>query len=511
MKKLKLPQKVRSFLARVRRVLLAPEPIGGLSISDTSLKFLLIKGNSIVQASLKIPPGIIETGRVKNKKDFVAALQNIHEQVAPLKKPLPVILTLPSSLVYSQPFLVPLVDQKHIEESIGLNMQMISPHKIEKSYYDWQEIRFLPEKHQMELLGAFTESDIVNEYEASLRAANFNLVAVEFPGLALTRLLQQRWSALSKDSNYLLVYINGDGVLVLILKQGDLFFHHFNSWQEILRDQPQKTITFENVQKILSSEIRRVLNYYLGKFGAPLKEMILISPVFTDEIIELGKKEFNIAVRNLTIPELPNLKPNWFSPLGTALRGLMTRPNDSGITLTRGEAQKEYYHERILHFIGIWRNILIGTLIFVIISFTVIDTAFLKEERRLAEKVTSEFSANDLQKDDLLQKRITDFNSLLGLIEETAVLENSWSNFIVALNGLAGSDITLGRTVANQNNGSVLINGSAKNEGAAIAFKNRLIAHPLITNVELPLSNIRQQPDGSVVFTVTMVTSSFVF
>lgn len=511
MKKLRLPASVVRFFTKLQRLLLSPEPIGGLSISDTSLKFLLIRGNTIIQASLKIPPGIVETGRIKNKKDFVRALQNIHLQIGPLKKPLPVILTLPSNLVYSQPFSVPLVDQKHIDESIGLNMQMISPHRIDASYYDWQEIQFLPEKHRIELLGAFTESVVVTEYEEALTAANFTIVAVEFPGLALTRLIEQRWSGLSKDANYLLLYINGDGVLILILKQGNLFFHYFNSWQEILRTEKNKTLSFENVHTVLTSEIRRVLNYYLGKFGAPLTEMILISPVFTDEIIALGKKEFNLTVRNLTIAELPNLKPNWFSPLGTALRGLVLRPDDTDITLMRGEAQKEYYHERILRFIGIWRNIIIGTLILVIVSFTVIDTAFLKEGDRLTQKINSEFLANNLKEDTALQDKILAFNDTLDLVERISERETVWSDFAVGIYKLAGTQITLTRVLANQESGAILVTGSATDENAAIAFKNRLTAHPLITSVELPLSNLRPQPDGSVLFNLTLIVSSFLF
>jgi len=515
MKKIRLPSippGVSRFFNRVKHLIFVPVPIGGLSISDTALKFLLIRGTTIIQASLRIPPGIIEHGRIKNAQQFSTALQNLHQQIAPLEDPIPVILTIPSSLVYSQPFAVPIVDEKNMLESIDLNLQMISPHSTEKSYYDWQEITAsVANPNQIELLGAFAQSDIIESYSKILQFANFNLVAAEFPGLSLTRLIQQKWSGFDLKNNYLLMYLNGEGILLLILKESNLFFHHFTSWEEILKDHKDRKMSFENIKEVLESEIRRVLNYYLGKFGSPLNEVILISPIFQKEITDLITKDFSVKVRTVTIVQLPKLQPNWFSVLGTALRGLIDRPEDTNITLTKDLVQKGYYQERIYRFITLWRNLILTVLIFVIISFTIVDTVFLNEDRRLSTKLASEFSGANLGQDALLQKRISEFNSLLAGIEKIADKQTFWSPFLSGIKSLAGPRITLARVIASQGNGSVVITGGARNEEEALAFKNRLLADPLILSVNLPLSNIKPQSDGSVVFNLSFTASSLKF
>ena len=54
------------FFTKLKNILTAPLPVGGLEISATSLKFLLVKNQTILQASLRLPAGIIVHGEIKD-------------------------------------------------------------------------------------------------------------------------------------------------------------------------------------------------------------------------------------------------------------------------------------------------------------------------------------------------------------------------------------------------------------------------------------------------------------
>ena len=124
--------------------LLSPEPqIGGLEITDSVVRFRDIKKEKVVNVSLRLPPGIIELGKIKENQrpNLVAALKDIHSQLtADGKKIVNVVLTLPSSNVYIQSFNISRVAEDNLTEAAELNLRMLSPIPIETSYYGWQKI-----------------------------------------------------------------------------------------------------------------------------------------------------------------------------------------------------------------------------------------------------------------------------------------------------------------------------------------------------------------------------------
>ncbi len=500
-----------SSFIKVKNLLTSPLPIAGLEISNTSLKYLLIKGTAIVQASLRLPPGIIEHGLIKDRKNFVAALRNLHSQVGPLARPLNVVLLLPSNLVFAQAFSVPIIDKEHLEESINLNLQMISPNRIEDSYYDWQEIKENKDLGHLDLLGAFASSSVVSEYESALKEAQITVVAAEFPGLSLARLIRDRWLGIEAEQHYVLMYLRGEGMLITILRNGNLYFNHFTPWAEIKGGFDLKKTTFEDVKGFVAAELQRVLNFYLGKVGRPLEEAILISPVFNYEIVKLVTETLGLKIRNLTIAELPDLQPGWFPALGAALRGIISRGKDSFISLTQTSTMTEYYQERLISFLGSWRNIILGTLAFIFVSYIVVDTSFVQQEKQLQLRTTVEFSLADLQNSQLIQSKISSFNKLLSWIEKVAPQEAAWSTFTQHMQAVAGNEIMLERLFADKTNKTVQISGKAPSEQSAIAYKNRLVKEPLIENLLLPLSNLRTEADKRVSFSLSFKVKGFNF
>ena len=493
-----------AWIQSARDFLTSPLRIGALEISATAIKYLLIRGNSIVQASLRLPPGVIEKGAVKNREVFIAALKSLHTQITPTAKPINVILTIPSNLVFAQSFNVPIVAKENLEEAIRLNLQMVSPNKIEESYYDYQEIKMNKDLGHLDLLGAFTPLGPVDEYEKALRATNFVPVAIEFPGLSLARLIRQRWGGIELEQHYLLIYISGEGVLMMILKNGNLAFNHFATWQETGTGATTTPLNFEQVREMLKREMQRVMNFYMSRTGKTIEEAVLVSPVFNYEIVKLASEELKLKIRNLTIAELPKLQPSWFPVLGAALRGLLSRSRDTDISLAAASSQTEYYHERAMNFVGLWRNILAGTLILILAAFVTIDTAFSREQKQLAFRIENEFDTEVLKDSAAVQAKITTFNKLVGMVSETGKKETAWSPLLTSLKKIAGKEITLDRVFFGKNDPKAILTGHGISDDAILAFKDRLSKDERIAGVDLPLSNIRIESEKSASFSLTV-------
>ncbi len=489
----------------LKEALFSRPGIGGLEISHTALTYLAIRGSrSVIQASFKLPPGIVENGKIVNTSQFIEALKNLHSQITPANVPVQVVLVVPSALVYAQAFSVPIMNPKEQEEAIDLNLQMISPGKIEESYYDWQEIKQNEAAGHSDLLGAFAAKAHIDAYLGALSAANFNAVSVEFPGLSLSRLVKERWQSIETTEHYLLMYLSSEGLLVAILKNGNLYFNHFTPWSSIIQAAEARVITFADIEAFVTQEMQRVLTFYLGRTGHALKNAILISSLFNFEIAKIAEEKFALAIKNLAIGELPDLSSSWFPALGAGLRGLIPRSKDVFLSLSEASAKTEYYQERTLSLISLCRNIVIGALIFVFGAYVVVDGIFYRAEATNKTSTTFLNTVINTQEVVRLKEEVVVFNQAVQLAKTAKERESSWSPIFDAIRSRTGANITLDRIFADRSNLTLIVSGQATNELAAINYKSRLETAPNVKNVSLPLSQIKPEGENTVIFTLTL-------
>ena len=494
--------KILDFLHKIELLFVSRPTVGGLEISYNAIRYLLIRGSdTFLKVTVPLSPGIIENSRLANKELFISALKSLHAQITPLAKPLNVVVIIPSALVYTQSFSVPVVEKKQLEDTIDLNLQMLSPTRVEETYYDWQEIKENKDASHMDLLGAFAPVAVIQDYLTSLAEANFHQVAVEFPALSLSRLIKQRWQNLEEESHYLVIHVSGEGVLMAILKNGNLAFSHFSSWQDAAGITPGEGMTFEAVRQFFTQELQRLLTYYYGRTGKPLTEVLLLAPFFNYEIVTLAKEKFSLEIKNLTAN---NLEPSWLISLGAGLRGLISGAHDMFISLTELNTQTEFYERRSLSFVSIWRNIITATLILVLISYVTIDTTFRNYEKTLQAQTLVNLAPTGTREADSLKQNAQRFNQLITLIDTASQQEIPWSLLLIRFTEKSGAGIQLDRVFADSQTRNTLLIGRATNELTAINFKNRLEKDPLFEAVSLPLSNIRTEADGSAVFTITL-------
>lgn len=456
-------------------------PIGCLEISDTFLRFLQINDKKIKIASLRLPPGIVENGMVKDKKNLIVALIQFRQQIGSGKRFIPVIATISTNSVYTQVFNLSYLALNKIEEAAKLNLQMISPIDAKNAYSDWQlvgEELATGSDSQLELLGAFISSSISEEYLGALKAANFSVVALEFSALSLARVIKKLSVGINLAKPQVVLFVSNEGLDFIILKNGNLYFNRFVSWQN-------------NTSDSISAEIQKIINFYYGRWGEVIANLILISPNENEEVNNALKSlNLNIQALVLNKNELPEVETSLLVVLGGALRGLLTRAEDNLISLTSLGIKEEYYRDRILHFIYTWRNVFLAAFGALLASNLLAGWFLYSLNNDLANRLN--MTANIVIPKDLvnLQQTIKDFNDLVVQAIKAKGYSLKWLPVFNQLWFTAGQNTSITRLHFDPTTLAMLIGGSGSSEVEVINFKNRLIKNSNLENVVLPLSQI---------------------
>ena len=456
-------------------------PIGCIEISDTFLRFLRINDKKISTTSLRLPPGIIQNGVVKDGKNLVVALAQFRRQIESGKRFMPVIVTICTNSIYTQVFNLPYLALSKINEAAKLNLQMISPIDAKKSYSDWQligEELGVNSDNQLKILGAFINSDISEDYLKALRAANFSVVALEFSALSLARVIKRLSVGIDLTKPQVVLFVSNEGLDFVILKNGNFYFNRFVSWQN-------------STSGSIAMEIQKVINFYYGRWGQVIDSLILVSSSENEEISS-ALKNLNLNIQSLILNknELPEVDSSLLIVLGGALRGLLTRAEDNLISLTSLGAKEEYRRNKILHFISVWRNIFLAVFGTLLVANLLVVWFLYSLNNNLANRLN--MTANISIPKDLmnLQETIKDFNSLVIQAMRARGYSPKWSPSFNQLWLTAGQNIVITRLHFDPTTLTMLIGGSGNSEIEVINFKNRLIKNLNFENVTLPLSQI---------------------
>jgi Tfp pilus assembly protein PilN len=480
--------------------------VGGLEINDSAVRFLRFEGKKITTAFLRLPPGVILDGKISDRQNFSAVLKTIRSQlVKPGKgQKIQVIVSLPASVVFSQSFNIPEINQEGLAEAAELNLQMISPISWEGAYSDWQIIG--ANANQKEILGVFAERKMVDEYDRCLHENGFLPVAFEFPALALNRLLRDLGPTLDQTKPYLIVNITTDGLNFLIIKNSELYFNHFLFWRTLQGE--KKQITIPDFKNILIQETQKVVNFGLTNLKEPFGGAVIIASALESEAGGIIREEFGLEIIPLRLRRYSDFQAAWFVVLGSALRGLIPRRQDTLISLTGHNVVEEFYHEQTLSFIALWRNIFIVSFLTLLMTFGLTDVFFLQIKKNVDNQLNSLMLEPQTKEVVQLQDKAKNFNQLVNLIAAAKQSGRKWSSFFEQLNNLAGNQIIFDRIFIQSLTSPVKIQGRAENEQAVINFKNELANQANFEQVNLPITGIQPTADRRVSFELFFVIKS---
>ncbi len=486
-----------NILNKLLSVIKATPTIGGLEISDSFLRFSVWDGVQWLTTALRLPPGIVVGGQIKDRKNFVEALKMFHKQIMGnrmSKSRVSVVVSLSSIGIYTQVFTLPFMEGESLDKAVQLNIQMISPLDFATAYSGWQFAHRDADNLRIEILSAFINRKIIDDFSTSLKEAGFIPVAVESRALSLVRLIKDAVADIDKEKSHIILSVDSSGVDVMISRYGELHFDYFNSWRDIQGD--DREVTFDAFNGAVIRNLHQVINYYSSHWQDPLSEILYLSPVFQDQIKKTIEENFGISAKELNINSQSPISSDWFVSLGSAMRGMSSRRNDTEISLLGIDAQDEFQQEQVVAFLRFWRSLLPASLLVLLLSVIAVNYVLDDINTSLAEKLSRLASPEQVKEMSLIETEATNFNRLVGLLSsldsippKTVVIKN--------ISEIADKNqITITRIYNQANNVPYKLTGQARSQDELIAFKKDLDSNPVLINVVLPLSNIKANSQG---------------
>ncbi len=484
-------KRFRYYLEKFLAALKVKVFLGGLEISDLVLRLAYYDGREWHLNGVRLEPGVMEAGKVKDRAKFVEALVALKAQVqGPLasKKKVSVIVSLSSVNIYTHAFSLPLIEKESLEEAIQLNVQMVSPVDITQVYYGWQIIGEDKSMGRVEVLSSFLDRTLADDIRAALSESGFISVAVEPKSLSLTRLLMEEAAGFDAARPYVMVQIDSSGLTFLIVSKGHLYFEYFNPWKDIADEKGE--ILMPAFEAMMTRSVRQVTNFYSQHWTEPLTEIILSAPALGEAAAKVITANFSLVVKELKSKTEQPIGPEWFVALGSGLRGLKPRRKDKEMSLSGLGAEDEFRREQLLSFLAFWRVLIPATLAMLVIAFFAANL-FLSGTRKGVEDQALFNQGPEQAKESLaLEAVASDFNATVALVKTAQSQTFSKAEVLDHIYGLMIQSAVTPSHFTLQSGGQATLSGLTNSASHNSAFKNALTADPKIQNVVLPFSAI---------------------
>ena len=476
----------------------------GLQVTDGLIRFhALGKGISKTKdIAAKLPPGVVQGGKVVDKDALTKALMELHKKVSrKSKENISVILSIPINNIYLQPFNLPVVAESSLAESADLNMRMISPIDANKAYFDWQKVN-TGSTDVITVIGGFAGRDLIDDFIEAVQGASFGVAAVEFSSLSLMRAAHELGLADKKKPQYIL-NVSQSGLEFSVSHGGSLYFHYFSPWAHY---QDGKTINQDKLIQGLVDETRKVLNFYSTNFkSSEVKNMVLVSQGYVQEITKAIQTNFPGV-------ELKAVQPSELNcAMGAAMRGKISRANDYDISLASFSSVELFRTNELTNFSSIWRNTILTVFGFILLIIFTSVLVLQNEAKDLVAQDPLSKGGENTQELVRLSDQAKEFNTTVNMLKEILDEQARLHPLLEKITMIMGTTIDLSKAQFNTGISQLSLSGTGVSEDAVVDFKDALEQEEKFEDVKLPLSELKTLPGGSAQFSLTLIVKDLDF
>lgn len=495
---------LRNFFNKTISFLSAQPLVGGLEVSDQVLRLAYYEHKAWQMAAVRLAPGVLEKGKIKDAAAFAAALHELKLKVPfKKKKKMNVVISLSSVNMYGQVFSLPKMEGKDFENAVDLNVRMLSPVDIAQTYFGWEILGDDSGGVKMEIATAFVDKALVDAMTQALYTAGFITVGVESRALALVRVFRERGVNVDAQKPYLLIDIDNSGIDFLIVRKGKLYFEYVTQWEDLADDKGQIYIT--KFQEALVANVRQVMNFYPQHWPEPLAGVVLAASAFEKEAEEAVRSSISLPVLPIALKVDQQISSEWVVALGCSLKGDGGGSGNSEINLSGEAAIDTFHEEQLLDFMALWRVIIpvvLGCLVIVFVGaddFLATTKAGINVPPAIGEQEVAAMNA--------LEASSTAFNESVALVANAeAQLSRNYLLVPDIENMAAANGVTIDQLSFQGAGIPASLNGTTQSEAQIAAFKSAVTADPHLSAVDLPLSNI-QGENGVYTFSMTFSLS----
>jgi len=484
---------IKDLFQRFIRFVSRAEPVGGLLLTDSSFFYSRVGDGTISRHSLRLLPGMVESGRIKNRSAVVSALSQLKKQISSKKGKVSAIVALENSLIYSQVFFLPRLEKNLLAGAADLNMRMISPIDIKQAYYGYQVLGpASSNEKQIDLLAAFIPVGIVDEWAGVLGEAGFTVAAIEYQALSLIRALNA-FAKFSPAKTYLVLILSDEGLDILLVKNRAAYFDYFYSWRMIQGG--GKNIPLEALERVIRSEAEKVVNFSSFRFSDGLDRIYFMAPGLETEIKAVLTGKFPTTPVEEIFSEKEKIYPEVLESFGAALRGEIPRSRDEDITLAPVSVSEEYFSNQISSLISFWRSAAVAALSF-FIFISLLSRIFLSQVGKRIQ-VPSSISAAGAEELEALENQARGFNRVVNFIRASQGQETKISPTIILVEqSAAATGVTVSRFYFQGESSLFSVNGSAASPKEIFDFKALLEKDPSVSELNLPLPSNPSGPEN---------------
>lgn len=471
--------------------------MGGLEVSDSTLRFAYFNGKVWKLESIKVPGGILKAGQFADRDKFLEILKRFKNQIPisiKAKKKISVVVSLSFSGVYTQVLNLPMLRDKNLEEAATLNLEMTSPLKQEESYIGWQVIGKDESAMKVDILGAFIARKQVDQISSVLKEVGFMPIAAEPKALALARLIREQAVGFDRKKPYVVLVLDNENLSFLILKNGELYFEYTNSWAELRGD--KKEISLLDFKSLITLKLRQVINFYTQHSPEKISEVIVISLGLKQEIKNIIRENFSLGAVELQLRFDKPLEVEWFAALGSAIRAEMPRRTDQNLSLLGASMKEEFRRQEIVSFLSFWRIFLASTLGFAALIFIGSYVFLIKMEGDLKGSL-GETGSREAVEAALFREDANRFNTLVGLISS---IRKSGESKALAIKRVSTLLSEQGLTLTQFNflgyNKNLTLQGRGRSQADFFNFEERLRKEKDFSNINFSFTDVVEDNQG---------------
>ena len=483
--------------------LLVPEfTISAICIEDRMVRVFCFdkKINKITKTGKYVlPKGIVEEGILKKPEQLKSFFNSLKNKLWPKEKNVWIVLSLPSVNFFTNILSLPELDMDRFYEAIVFNTQMIAPLPMEESYFDWEDWGISGKEGEKEIFIALGIKKQVDPYIEILKEVGFNIVAIEPLALSLARF---NYEFVEKEKPTLIIDLRAEGIEFIITEGKKLIFFDFDSWHEIFGKNIPPKITIDLLKKHMGVEIPMLLNFYSLKRKKTIEQFVFLG--FSTQLVNVLIKWIQIQYQLTSIqiklpPYLSKASRDWFGVIGAALRGLISRNEDTVVSLAPVGTERDYEQNHLLSIISLWTKVIITVgLVMVFLLGLLNNTFFRNIQNQYYETVANPLDPKTREKESNLIKEVNQFNSLITKFIQIQKYEVDWKEKLEVIFTKAGSSsVNIKRilvSAAPANN--ITIQGEASKKSLIVDFKDALDNSNLFSDISLPLSALIDTPQG---------------
>jgi len=189
----------------------------------------------------------------------------------------------------------------------------------------------------------------------------------------------------------------------------------------------------------------------------------------------------------------------WFSIIGSALRGLIPRYQDTIVSLAPVGTEESYEQNHLYRVASLWTKVALVVMMSLTLTFSLLNGTFFTSIRnRYQQALAKPIDVATVNKEEELSRKADEFNTLVAILEKTQTYKRDWKAILSNIfdsskqNNISVQRILMSNMPAN----NITIQGKAVKKEAVISWKKSLETAGLLKDINLPLEALVETSEG---------------